>query len=290
MISPSRNGAGLRRSSHRQQHSHVTPVSNQALVEHFEISLRTPSGDVSTAVGVPTSFVPITAILPLMRSLGDEVQALEHSQARQTGQTVSCHKGCAACCRMLVPASAPEAFAIADRIERLEQPERDRLLAKLDLAQQQLARAGILTQLSALAESPDPPSDDAIEPVNRAYYALRMPCPFLDNEACSIYEDRPAACRELSVTSPAIDCQDMTNPSIRAVPVAVRLSTTLSLLWADLTGTTPRLIPLPLAVEWARRHRNEQTRRWAGTEIFENAMDKVWRYLSQENARRSREP
>ena len=78
---------------------------------------------------------------------------------------------------MLVPASAPEAFAIADRIERLEQPERDRLLAKLDLAQQQLARAGILTQLSALAESPDPPSDDAIGPVNRAYYALRMPCP-----------------------------------------------------------------------------------------------------------------
>lgn len=261
-------------------------MSHHTLVEHFEISLHTPNGDVSTAVGVPTSFVPITAILPLMRSLGEEVQALELTQVRQTGQTVSCHKGCAACCRMLVPISAPEAFALAQTIERLEQPERDRLLAKLDLAQQQLARAGVLKQLSALAESSDPISDEAIEPVNRAYYALRMPCPFLENEACNIYEDRPAACRELAVTSPSNDCQDMTSRSIRPVPVAVRISTTLSLLWAELTGTTPRLIPLPLAVDWAKRHQAEQAGRWAGTELFEKAINTIGRYLSQEIARR----
>ncbi|MBS0171737.1 MAG: YkgJ family cysteine cluster protein [Nitrospira sp.] len=262
-------------------------MSNPSLVEHFEISLRTPSGDVSTAVGVPTSFVPITAILPLMRSLGEEVQALEHTQVRQTGHTISCHKGCAACCRMLVPISAPEAFALAQSMERLEQAERNRLLAKLDLAQQQLARAGVLNQLSALAESSDPLSDDKIEPVNRAYYALRMPCPFLDNEVCSIYEDRPAACRELAVTSPSNDCQDMTSRSIRPVPVAVRISTTLSLLWAELTGTAPRLIPLPLAVDWAKRHQAEQESRWAGTELFEKAIEKIGRYLSQESARRN---
>ncbi|MBX3345030.1 MAG: YkgJ family cysteine cluster protein [Nitrospira sp.] len=261
-------------------------MSDQPLVEHFEISLRTPCGEVSTAVGVPTSVVPVTAILPLMRSLGEEVQALELTRVRQTGHTVSCQKGCAACCRMLVPISAPEAFALANRIDRLDQPERDRLRTKLDLAQQQLAQAGILTQLSALAESSDSPSDEAIEPLNKAYYALRMPCPFLDNEACSIYEDRPAACRELAVTSPATDCQDMTSRTIRPVPVAVRISTTLSLLWGDLTGTVPRLIPLPLAVDWAKRHQREYARRWAGTALFESALDKVWRYLSQENARR----
>lgn len=261
-------------------------MSHQSLVEHFEISLQTPIGEVSTAVGVPTSFVPVTAILPLMRSLGEEVQTLELGHVRETGQTVSCHKGCAACCRMLVPISAPEAFALAQSIDRLAPPERERLLSKLDVAQQQLARAGILQQLSALAESPDPVSDEAIEPLNRAYYALRMPCPFLENEVCSIYDDRPAACRELAVTSPAADCQDMTNQTIRPVPVAVRMSTALSLLWADLTATTARLIPLPLAVDWAKRHQTEQAGRWAGTELFEKAIDKIGRYLAQERARR----
>ncbi len=257
------------------------------MVEHFEISLQTPSGEVSTAIGVPTSFVPITAILPLMRGLGEEVQKLELTRVHEAGHTLSCHKGCAACCRMLVPISAPEAFALASRMDRLEQPERERLLSKLDLAQQQLARAGVLQQLSALAESPDPISDEAIEPLNRAYYALRMPCPFLENEVCSIYDDRPAACRELAVTSPATDCQDMTRQTIRPVPVAVRISTALSLLWADLTGTAPRLIPLPLAVDWAKRHQGEQAGRWAGTEIFERAIDTIGRYLSQETARRN---
>lgn len=224
-----------------------------------------------------------------MRSLGGEAQALEQRRLLEAGRKVSCEKGCAACCRMLVPISVPEAFALTNTIDRLDQNERNRLLSKLDLAQQQLARAGILKQLSSLADSSEPMSDDAIEPLNRAYYALRMPCPFLDNETCSIYSERPAACRELAVTSPATECQDMTKLTIQTVPVAVRLSTTLSLLWADLTGTTPRLIPLPLAVDWARRHKEEQAKQWAGTELFEKAMDKIWQYLSQETARRSSE-
>ena len=287
MIAATASHTGCHHNSCHKKRADAAPVSNQTLIEHFEISLQTPSGEVSTAVGVPTSFVPVTAILPLMRSLGEEVQELELAQVREAGHTVSCQKGCAACCRMLVPISVPEAFALANRVERLEQPERERLLTKLDLAQQQLARAGVLKQLSALADSPDPVSDEAIEPLNRAYYALRMPCPFLENEVCSIYDDRPAACRELAVTSPATDCQHMTRQSIRPVPVAVRISTALSLLWADLTTTTPRLIPLPLAVDWAKRHQAEQQGRWAGTELFEKAIDKIGRYLSQEKARRS---
>jgi Fe-S-cluster containining protein len=262
-------------------------MSNQTVVEHIEVSLQTPSGEVTTAVGVPTSFVPITAILPLMRSLGEEAQALEQRRLLETSRTVSCQKGCAACCRMLVPISAPEAFALANVIERAERDERARLLAQLDLANQRLAKAGLLKQLIALSESRHPVTDEAMEPFNQAYYALRMPCPFLDNEVCTIYEARPAACRELAVTSPAADCQDMTNAAIQPVPVAVRISTTLSLLWADLTGTAPRLIPLPLAVDWATRHRAEQTQKWGGTELFEKAMDKIWRYLSQEKTRRS---
>ena len=60
-------------------------MSQQSLVEHFEISLQSPAGEVSPAVGVPTSLVPVTAILPLIRGLGEEVQALELGQARELG-------------------------------------------------------------------------------------------------------------------------------------------------------------------------------------------------------------
>ncbi len=263
-------------------------MSNQTVIEHVEISLQTPSGEITTAVGVPTSFVPITAILPLMRGLGEEAQALEQRRLLEQASRFRVRK-----------AAPPAAVCLCRSQRRKPSPwparstvwintERNRLLAQLDLAHQRLAKAGVLKQLTSLAESENPITDEAIEPLNRAYYALRMPCPFLADEVCSIYEDRPAACRELAVTSPATECQDMTNATIQPVPVAVRISTTLSLLWADLTETVPKLIPLPLAVDWATRHQAEQAKKWAGTDLLEKALDKVGRYLTQEKARRNK--
>ena len=81
-------------------------------VEHFQVSLQTPAGPIATEISVPTGFVPVTSIVPLMQSLGEQVQVLEEQRARQRGQSVSCRNGCAACCRMLVPLSPPEVFSL----------------------------------------------------------------------------------------------------------------------------------------------------------------------------------
>ena len=78
---------------------------------------------------------------------------MEQRRLLEAGERVSCQKGCAACCRMLVPISAPEAFALAQTIDRLEQDQRTRLMTQLDLAHQHLAKAGLLKQLTSLAES-----------------------------------------------------------------------------------------------------------------------------------------
>jgi Fe-S-cluster containining protein len=256
-------------------------------VEHFEISLNTPAGQVTTAIAVPTGFVPIASIVPMMRSLGQQVQSLEQERLLTSGRTISCKKGCSACCRMLVPLSAPEALAFQQAFEQYDQQTKSRLIARLDAAKLRLAQSGLLEQLVNLAESADGVSDEAVEPINRAYYALRMPCPFLDHDACLIYEDRPSACRELAVTSPASLCDNLLNPAIQPVPVSMRISTALGLLWGELTASVPRLIPLPLALDWARQHQADGERRLPGTTLLDRALDKLWRYLGQEHARRT---
>ena len=81
------------------------------------------------------------------------------------------------------------------------------LRSRIDSSQALLHEAGLLTPLHDVAESQHPLTDDTLEPSNRAYYALRMPCPFLEDEHCTIYEERPAACRELLVTSAAELCR-----------------------------------------------------------------------------------
>lgn len=255
-------------------------VKEQA-VERLEVSVKTPAGLLTTPVEVPTGFVPVTAIVPLMRRLGEQAQALEERKAKAAGEAISCKKGCAACCRMLVPVSAPEAFALRDIIAKLPEERRQAMVMKVATARARLERAGLLARLTEIAETGRQLSDRDMEPINRDYYALRMPCPFLENEVCSIYEDRPAACRELQVTSAAEFCQDMVNNPVRPLPVPVRISTVLGLLWSDLSGGPARLIPLPVALEWAERHAPEGAGTWKGPSLFENALDKVWQLLAR---------
>lgn len=257
------------------------------MAERFDISLNTPAGQLTTAVEAPAGFVPVTAIVPLMRRLGEGVQALEEQRSIEAGQPISCRKGCAACCRMLVPVSPPEAFALAERIESLPAEQRQHVQRKVAAANEQLERAGLLEPLIALAETDRPLTDQEFEPLNRAYYELRLACPFLEEEICSIYDERPAACRELLVTSPAELCQDLVNNPVRPLPVSVRIGTALGLLWSDLKGEAPRLIPLPLALDWADRHRTANRQRWRGPDLLDKALDKVWRLLDQAFTKRS---
>jgi Fe-S-cluster containining protein len=249
-------------------------------VERLRVSVNTSAGKVSMPVEVPSGFVPISSIVPVMRQVGEEALALERARALEAGQSVSCRMGCAACCRPLVPVSPPEAFALQDTVRALPPPERQKIEAKFAAARARLEQAGLWSRLNDIAEADRQLTDDDVEQTNRSYYDLRMPCPFLENEVCSIYEGRPSACRELQVTSPAELCQDIVRNPVRPLPVPVRISTVLGMLWGELTGGPARLVPLPVALAWAERHEADGRQVWKGIELFEHAMDKVWRYLS----------
>src|SRR5438874_10997707 len=85
------------------------PRQRVVMVERFEVALNTPAGRLTMAIDVPTGFIPITALVPVTRGLGEEAAQLEVRHAIDAGQTISCRIGCAACCRMRVPLSAPDA-------------------------------------------------------------------------------------------------------------------------------------------------------------------------------------
>ena len=251
------------------------------MVERFEVALNTPAGRLTTAIDVPTGLIPITAIVPLTRRLGDEAAELEIQQTTETGQTISCRKGCAACCRMLVPLSVPEAFSLRDYVGQLSADRRTYLLNRLSDTKDRVKRAGLWDRLNDVAEASRPVSDEELDPINQSYYALRMPCPYLENELCSIYEARPAACRELLVTSPAELCQDLVQNPVTPLPVSMRISSVLGLAWGTLTNSPPRLIPLPIALDWAERHEEESRRTWPGSSLLDQVLDSMWRFLSQ---------
>ena len=250
--------------------------------EHLNLAIQTTSGEVNAQLDVPTGFIPITEIIPVVRSLGEQAQALEVSNTVKAGKKISCQKGCGACCqRIMVPVSPPEAFELAAMVKELPSEHRIRIETRLAETRRRLQEAGLLPLLQDLAESPRQRSDADIDPINRAYYALRLPCIFLENEACSIYEHRPAACREYLVTSPPELCQDTEKNPVQVLHIPLRAGTVLSLLWANLMGGPVRLMPLPVAFEWAKNHQELSKQTWKGFDLLNTALEQLGQFLHQ---------
>jgi hypothetical protein len=119
---------------------------------------------------------------------------------------ITCARGCAACCHLEVQISASEGQLLAGRV-----------------------RAGHVIDRARLREQASRPdrSEAWMAGVVRANR-----CVFLDEEdACSVYEERPATCRKHLVTTPAVLCADPNAfPQPVLVPLAdVVLSAALSL-------------------------------------------------------------
>ncbi|MCA9468806.1 MAG: YkgJ family cysteine cluster protein, partial [Nitrospira sp.] len=124
--------------------------------ENFTIDIQTPVGPIQASVAVPSGFIPLTTIIPLMQSIGSEIQELASTAITKTREPISCQKGCAACCRMLIPMAPPEALALKTYVETWEPSRRDVLLARLQSIQDQLQTAGLDEPLKQVMFSQTP--------------------------------------------------------------------------------------------------------------------------------------
>lgn len=167
--------------------------------------------------------------------------------AVRKGVSVTCAKGCGACCRQLVPVSPPEAVFIYELVESMDEPRRSLIKKRFALAAEKLESNGLLEKL----EDSDNP---LLYKTEEAYFRQGIACPFLENEACGIYDVRPSRCREYLVFTPPANCDDPYRNKIGRLPVSLHLNEALTWLWAALLKEKPRYVPLVLALKFAQQH------------------------------------
>ena len=209
-------------------------------------TLRLKVGDLSIAhpITVPNDAVPATAVLPALQGLVNAVVG-----AAESGQAISCRKGCGACCRQLVPISRTEGEALLALVEAMPEARRAAVRARFADAEARIAAAGL-----------DDRAGRSDREISVAYFALGVPCPFLEDESCSIHPDRPLVCREYLVTSPAELCAGPKQEGVTPVPVPK-----LSLAARRLQEESESWFPLALLMAWSRKPRTPAKRR-PGTE------------------------
>ena len=173
----------------------TTIPSHCSIIDIESDSLGSLAGLQIVVTDVPAG---LCDLVPLARTLGSRISADAINHARSSGDNVPCGKGCQACCSYLVPLSVPEALRMGQEIGSLWEG------ADPNIARALTAAAGKI--LAAWPESPfaqsvagDSGEAFDIEAVGRWYASLDLPCPFLSQGACTIYDKRPLACRKHAV-------------------------------------------------------------------------------------------
>jgi|HubBroStandDraft_6_1064221.scaffolds.fasta_scaffold650413_2 Fe-S-cluster containining protein len=209
-------------------------------------------------------------LLPILLSLTDAVVAMSESWAADNGKTISCRAGCAACCRQLVPVSELEALHLAHLVEAMPLDRRERVMQRFHRAREQAAPA--LRRFHAASGAA------AAEEIGNAadpYFALGIPCPFLEQERCSIHPDRPTACREYLVTSPPEHCVGLDLAEVKRVPVPSTVSSALFCFSPGSKTADPKVMPLIESLSWATAHKNDPEPLIPARELFRDFIRQI---------------
>jgi Fe-S-cluster containining protein len=224
----------------------------------IQVDLSTPEWKMHTKVTVPAGPTRLRQMLPLVQALSDRVVDATTQTVESNGYKVSCQKGCGACCRLLVPISETEAGHIRDLVSELPEPRRSEIRERFAQARQRLQDDGLLNSLLR----PETLTDEEYLSLAIRYFELQIPCPFLEEESCSIHSVRPITCREYLVTSPAENCSHPTPETIQRVRLPVHVFKAIARF--DVPACRPFLeswVPLIVAPEWSDSHPDQSSPR-----------------------------
>jgi Fe-S-cluster containining protein len=128
--------------------------------------------------------------LVVIGEYADHAHAVDREFRREAdmfSDRIHCGRGCSMCCSQMFSISSIEAAYISKSVKSMPAEERERLRAA---ARDYVARARIIGAHDGQDET-----EQSVTPRP----GLRLPCPALQGDACSIYEARPLICRKWGI-------------------------------------------------------------------------------------------
>jgi Fe-S-cluster containining protein len=203
---------------------------------------------------VPAKPVKPQRMLPIFQQMANSFVEMGVADVTDAGGKISCQKGCAACCRQPIPLAEIEAYRLVELIEALPEPRRSEIKSRFDKACRHFHEIGWFEKLDRCALLPKAEREKIV----LEYFYEGVECPFLEAGACSIYDERPVACREYLVTSPAENCSQPEPETVRMVGLRIKSAETLRELGESRNlNRIVNFLPLILALKWTEIHADE---------------------------------
>lgn len=196
---------------------------------------------------LPAGLVTVEDMLPVLHGVGSALVQIAVAGVESEGHKISCRAGCGACCRQLVPISEHEARAIAQMVLDLPEPRRTDVLLRFREANRRLEETGVRKKIENLHLVPD--AEERVR-IGMEYFQLGIPCPFLEDESCSIHPVRPMACREYLVTSDPEFCKNPAGGKVVGVRMPGKPSSALNTFGTGDGEVRYVVIPLVLSLQF----------------------------------------
>lgn len=208
----------------------------------------------------------LSDLVPLARLLSTKITSITRRHITNNRDVIPCRPSCSQCCRYLVPLTIPEAMYLTEEVTAMAQSERTFVEESFLMAARCILELTPKHFVEKLTKT-EPLTHSKLKDISDWYRQINLPCPFLLNGLCTIYEQRPVACREYLVTGSASNCKaDGTNYAQR-VKMPVSIFEALTQLTSELERTNTEVIILPFAIAWCRENPEYFKHTWPASEL-----------------------
>jgi Fe-S-cluster containining protein len=194
-------------------------------------------------------------LVPLCRKLADMIveKVIQHRQ--KTDSPTACKIGCSHCCHYMIPLSPAEAFRLGEEIQQMPRERKRKTIRSMLIAARRVLKYRI-PKLTAEGHSEKLQTLN-LKIISEWYNSFQLPCPFLTDNACSIYANRPIACREhLAAGNPA-GCKTTSKKIASVIEMPISIAEVLNEVSNRLESTQTESVILPVTIVW----QNENTDR-----------------------------
>ncbi len=229
---------------------------------------------VNLRIGVGQGQARLTDIVPLAQAVCTKITDAVLERIRSDGGCIPCRKGCSACCSSLVPLSVSEALRLREAILAMPESQRRLMQQSCLLVAQRILKRKPPKSFVAQTAGTSPNSLDEGNMVASWYRNLNLACPFHYKGVCTIYEQRPLACREHFVKGSARACKGGRGTA-EEVKMPVQMVAALAQLASELEGTGVEAVMLPLVLVWAQENVERAKQTWPAAMMVERFVEIV---------------
>jgi len=223
---------------------------------------------INIQVNISSEEAGLADIIPLAWSISAKIADLAVERIREEGGQVPCCLGCSPCCCYLVPVSVPEVFRMMEGILNIPAGSRRVMLRRCLLAARRVLSKRPPKFFADQSEGTQSVSENERNRVANWYSCLKLVCPFLHRNNCTIYESRPLACREHFVKGSARGCRGGRGTA-EVIEMPVQMPEALGLLASEFEGRGMEAVMIPLMPAWYEENKQRSEKKYPAVAMVE---------------------